>query len=81
MIVLIVGIVVILTAWSIGYLQGRARIGEFEIQVKCPDGRTTLICNKGCNWAMPETWFECNGGTCGAIINENGLAISRMHGS
>jgi|HubBroStandDraft_2_1064218.scaffolds.fasta_scaffold958655_1 hypothetical protein len=72
-----VGIVVVLMAWSVGHIQGQARMGEFEIEIKSPDGRTTLICKKGCNWDKPETWFECTGGTCGAVINQDGFILHR----
>jgi hypothetical protein len=77
---LIVGIVIVLTAWTVGRLQGQPQVAEFEIKIEAPFGKTTVACYKGCNW---ETWFSCRGqnnaGTCPAIIDQNGLVI--RHGN
>jgi hypothetical protein len=71
---LIVAILVVLTAWTVGNLHGQNQVAEFEIYIRSPHGRTNLYCTKGCTWK--ETWFECGGNPpqgCGSQYHQNGL--------
>jgi hypothetical protein len=71
---LVVGIVVVLTAWTVGNLHGQSQKAEFEIYIHAPEGRTTLLCVKGCNWSQAETFFGCRPSPtgCSSSYNQDG---------
>jgi len=71
-----VGLVVVLTAWTVGNLHGQAQLPEFEIRISAPQGQTQLICTKGCDWDQNPTSFSCSNsasGRCGAAYNQHGF--------
>jgi hypothetical protein len=72
---LVVGIVVVLTAWTVGNLHGQGQKAEFEIYIHAPEGRTTLLCVKGCNWSQAETFFACGPSPtgCSSSYNQDGF--------
>jgi hypothetical protein len=71
---LVIALVVVLTAWTVGNLHGQSQLADFEIHIVAPEGKTLLYCAKGCGWK--EDSFFCHGGvskTCGSAYNQNGF--------
>jgi hypothetical protein len=68
-----VAIAVVLTAWTVGRLQGQALDADrYLITIDAPSGTTTLACQKGCNWKTGE--FSCGAARCGYTFNQDGFA-------
>jgi len=74
----LIGIAVILTAWTVGHAQGQAvETDRYLIVVDAPGGKTTLTCLKGCSWKTGE--FACGADRCRYGFNQEGSA-TRFYG-
>jgi hypothetical protein len=83
----LIGIAVILAAWTVGHAQGQAaatnqylipvETDQYLILIDAPGGKTTLTCSKGCNWKTG--WFSCGADRCAYGFNQDGSA-SRFSG-
>jgi hypothetical protein len=68
----LIAIVVVLSAWAVGHLQGQAKRAEdlFLIRIDAPSGETRITCEKGC--AERVQAFSCNAARCAYRFNQNG---------
>jgi hypothetical protein len=79
---LVVGIAVVLGAWTVGRVQGQSQASpaaDFHILIRAPEGRTSLYCARGCIWKVTE--FECSNsgnGVCGSAYNADGFVRSSV---
>jgi len=68
----LVAIVIVLTAWAVGHVQGQAKrpVDLFLIRIDAPSGETRINCEKGC--AEKVQAFSCNAARCTYRFNQNG---------
>ena len=62
-------------AWSVGRAQ--AKVADFELSVRVANGKVTLTCGRGCDWAgaTPNTLaIDCAGSApCNGTVTGHGL--------
>jgi hypothetical protein len=69
---IVVVLLVVLTSWAVGNVQGQNQVADFSITVLSPSGKTRVMCNKGCvgNWLVDLTCPA--GASCASDYNQTG---------
>jgi hypothetical protein len=71
---IVVVLVVVLTSWAVGHVQGQNQVADFSITVVSPSGKSRVMCNKGCvgNWLVDVTCPGSGEVSCASDYNQTG---------